>query len=59
MNIEAILTACQSNGAEAKDLRDTVQVKEQSHTYKFKGRSRLLESVTPVVAALSMGHTKH
>ncbi|KAL6846625.1 hypothetical protein ACP4OV_024073 [Aristida adscensionis] len=53
-NIEAILTACQSNGAEAKDLQVTVQVKEQSHTYKSKGRSRLLESASRLVAALSM-----
>lgn len=49
-----VLTACQSNSPEAEAA--VVHVKEGSHTYKFKGRSRLLESVTtPVlVAALSM-----
>ncbi|KAM0922459.1 hypothetical protein ACQ4PT_006155 [Festuca glaucescens] len=53
-----VLATCQSNGSEAKDLRvAAVQVKEENHTYKFKGRrSRLLESVTTsvLVAALSM-----
>ncbi|KAL6848071.1 hypothetical protein ACP4OV_022199 [Aristida adscensionis] len=50
-NIDAVLAAC-----EHQDLRVAVQVKEQSHTYRysFEGRSHLLDSGTPVVAALSL-----
>jgi len=36
------------------NLQVAVQVKEQGHAYKSKGRSRVLHSDMPVVAALSM-----
>ncbi|KAF8704214.1 hypothetical protein HU200_031711 [Digitaria exilis] len=53
-NIDAILNACQSVGKDAKTLQVAVQVKEQEHTCKFKGRSHVVDSDMPVVAALSM-----
>ncbi|CAN6237055.1 unnamed protein product [Urochloa humidicola] len=57
-NIDAILTACQTESAMAKDLYGAVQVKQENQIYEFKGRSRFLASLhMPVVAALSMDIT--
>jgi hypothetical protein len=50
-NVDAILTACQTEGAKAKNLR----MKQENQIYRFKGGSRfLVSSHMPVVAALSM-----
>ncbi|CAN6247245.1 unnamed protein product [Urochloa humidicola] len=54
-NIDAILTACQTESAITKDFYGAVQVKQENQIYKFKGGSRFLASLhMPVVAALSM-----
>ncbi|CAL4971518.1 unnamed protein product [Urochloa decumbens] len=54
-NIDAILTACQTESATAKDLYGALQVKQENQIYKFKGKSRFVASLhMPVVAALSM-----
>jgi hypothetical protein len=53
-NMDAILSACQSKSSEANNLRVAVNVKEQRHSYNSKGRSRVLYSDMPLVAALSM-----
>ncbi|CAL4958712.1 unnamed protein product [Urochloa decumbens] len=53
-NIDAILSACHSQSSTANNLRVALQVKEQSHSYNSKGRSRMLYSDIPVVAALSI-----
>nr|TKW38108.1 hypothetical protein SEVIR_1G092200v2 [Setaria viridis] len=43
-NVDAILTACQTESAKAKDLRGSVQVKQENQIYKFKNGSRFLAS---------------
>lgn len=53
-NMEAILTACQTDNAEAKDLQVPVQVKYQNQTYKLHGPSPFKNSHMPVIASLSM-----
>lgn len=53
-NMEAVLTACQTESAEAKDLQVPVQVKYQNQTYKLHGPSPFRNSPMPVITSLFM-----
>jgi hypothetical protein len=53
-NMEAILTACQAESVEAKDLQVPVQVKYQNKTYKLHGPSPFKNSPIAVISSLSL-----
>jgi hypothetical protein len=53
-NMEAILTACQAESVEAKDLQVPVQVKYQNKTYKLHGPPPFKNSPIAVISSLSL-----